>query len=339
MSVSFEPWGTHDGKPVFLYTIIDEIEVKVSNYGGTVVSVKSPDCNGMMEEVVLGFDSLDGYKGNGGYHGATIGRYANRIRGGVFDLDGVEYKLARNNNSNHLHGGLKGFDKVVWDSEVLEDGVCLTYTSKDGEEGYPGTLNASVTFKVEGDSLALDYHAETDKATVVNLTNHMYLNLSNNGDILDHRLWIDADNYSPVDTNLIPLPGMTSVRDTPFDLREETRIGDRIDTDHTQLERGGGYDHNYVLNQITNPQIRVSDPKSGREVEISTTMPGVQFYSGNFLNGTDIGRDGPINRRTGLCLETQYFPDSPNRPDFPTTTLNPDEKYIEKTVYRFTTSM
>ena len=337
MNVTSEPWGTFDGKDVQLFTITGDIEVKVSNYGGTVVSIRAPDSGGKMGYVVLGFDSLDGYLGNKTYQGATVGRYANRIKGGRFELNGEEYVLAKNIGLDHLHGGLKGFDKVVWTPEVLENGVRFHYKSSDLEEGYPGTLDVSVMFKVEGDSLAIDYYAETTKPTVLNLTNHAYFNLAGGGDAMGHRLWIDADQYTPMSDALIPLGVLESVDDTPFDFREEHTVGDRINEDNMQLKRGGGYDHNYVLNQITNPQIRLTEPESGRVVEVSTTMPGVQLYTGNFMDGSEIGRSGPIPWRGGICLETQFFPDSPNNPDFPSTVLKPGEKYIEKTVYRFTT--
>ena len=337
MGVTSESWGTYDGKDIELFTITDEIEVKITNYGGTIVSVRAPDKEGVLGDVVLGFDDLDGYLTNKTYQGATVGRYANRIKGGRFTLDGVEYILAQNTAPDHLHGGIKGFDKVVWIPEVLENGVRLYYKSVDMEEGYPGTLDVSVTFKLEGGSLAVDYYAETSKPTVLNLTNHAYFNLAGEGDALGQRLWIDADSYTPMSEALIPLGVEEPVDGTPFDFRDEETVGDRINEDHVQLKRGGGYDHNYVLNQITNPQMSLTDPESGRVLEVSTTMPGVQFYTGNFIDGTEIGRNGPIERRAGLCLETQFFPDSPNRPGFPSPVLRPGEKYIEKTVYRFTT--
>ncbi len=338
MQATSEPWGTTpSGENVKLFTLTAGITVKISNYGGTIVSIQAPDRSGEMGEVVLGFDGLDGYINSGFYLGATIGRYANRIADGGFTLDGDVYELAKNNGPNHLHGGIKGFDKVVWEHELLRSGLRLSYRSADMEEGYPGTLDASVTFRLRGDSLEVDYLAVTDKPTVANLTNHAYFNLAGGGDIQGHRLWIDAEQYSPVNENLIPLGNHEDVKDTPFDFRERMEVGARISEDHVQLERGGGYDHNYVFNQITNPQIRVTEPESGRALEVSTTMPGVQFYTGNFLDGSDTGRNGPIKRRGGLCLETQFFPDSPNQPDFPSTVLRPGEKYIEKTVYRFTT--
>ncbi len=337
MSVSVEPWGyATSGEPLHLFTLCDEIVVKVSDYGGTITSIQAPDRMGVMGEVVLGFDSVYGYLGSQFYHGATIGRYCNRIGGGKIIIDGKTYRLSLNDGVNHLHGGFKGFDKRVWTPEIIDDALRLSYLSVDGEEGYPGNLLASVTFRVLGDGLEVDYQASTDKPTVVNLTNHMYFNLGGFEDILDNMLWIDADGYSPVDEHLIPVGEHQSVEDTPFDFNISTRIGDRINTDNVQLSRGNGYDHNYVLNQVRNPQIMVSEPTTGRVLEISTTMPGVQFYTGNFLDGSDVGRGRAFGFRSGLCLETQYFPDSPNKPDYPSTLLRPGEKYIEKTVYRFT---
>jgi len=338
MEATSEPWGrTPSGEKVELFTLTDDITVKISNFGGTIVSIQAPDRSGEMGEVTLGFDTVDGYINSGFYLGATIGRFANRIANGGFILDGEAYKLAQNNCANHLHGGVKGFDKVVWDAELLESWLRLSYKSPHMEEGYPGTLEVSITFTLRGDSLEVDYLAVTDRPTVVNLTNHAYFNLAGGGSILGHRLWIDADYYSPVNENVIPLGKHEAVEDSPFDFRETVEIGGRITDGHVQLARGGGYDHNYVLNQITNPQIRVTDPESGRILEVSTTMPGVQFYTGNFLDGSDTGRNGSIDRRSGFCLETQFYPDSPNQPDFPSTILRPGEKYIEKTVYRFTT--
>ncbi|MCK5670068.1 galactose mutarotase, partial [Candidatus Bathyarchaeota archaeon] len=258
MQATSEPWGTTpSGENVKLFTLTAGITVNISNYGGTIVSIQAPDRSGEMGEVVLGFDDINGYINSGFYLGATIGRYANRIADGGFNLDGDVYKLAKNNGPNHLHGGIKGFDKVVWEHELLRSGLRLSYRSADMEEGYPGTLDASVTFRLRGDSLEVDYLAVTDKPTVVNLTNHAYFNLAGGGDILKHRLWIDAEHYSPVNENLIPLGHHEEVRDAPFDFRKEVIVGARISEDHVQLERGGGYDHNYVLNQITNPQIRV----------------------------------------------------------------------------------
>ena len=336
MSISYKQWGSIDDEPVYLYTLSDEIVVKICNYGGTIVAIQAPDRSGKLDDVVLGFDGLAGYLGSGFYHGATIGRYSNRIGGGGFTLDGVRYNLPRNDGLNHLHGGFKGFDKRVWGAEILDDAsLRLSLVSSDGEEGYPGVLDVSVVFTVIGDRLEVEYFAITDKPTVVNLTNHAYFNLGGLETILGHDLWIDADYYTPVNDGLIPTGVLESVGETPFDFRESTRIGSRIGGDHHQLILGNGYDHNYVLNQVGNPQMAVTEPNSGRVLEVSTTMPGVQFYTGNFLDGSETGRDGPINLRSGLCLETQFYPDSPNKPDFPSPVLRPGERYIEKTVYRF----
>lgn len=337
MSISYKSWGTREDEPIYLYTISDKIKVKICNYGGTIVGIQTPDRAGKLDDVVLGFDSLEGYLNSGFYHGATIGRYANRIGGGGFSLDGVEYDLTLNDGLNHLHGGFKGFDKRVWSAEIVDDAsLRLSLVSSDDEEGYPGELDVSVVFTVVGDRLEVDYFAVTDKHTVVNLTNHAYFNLGCSETILDHDLWVDADYYTPVNDGLIPTGVLKPVDETPFDFREPTKIGSRICADHSQLILGNGYDHNYVLNQVSNPQIAVTDPTSGRMLEISTTMPGVQFYTGNFLDGNEKGRNGFIGFRSGLCLETQFYPDSPNKPEFPSPILHPGERYIEKTVYRFT---
>ena len=338
MSVSRKPWGTTpDGEQVSLFKLSDEIEVTISDYGGTITSIKAPDRSGVYGEVVLGFDALDGYLGSPFYLGATVGRYANRIGGGTIHVDDKVYQLSLNDGENHLHGGVKGFDKKVWAPEIVDDSsLRLSYKSLDGEEGYPGNLVASVTFSVIGDRLEVDYGASCDKATVVNLTNHTYFNLGISETILDHVLWIDADSYTPVDEGLIPVGPHESVENTPFNFLTPTRIGERINDDHPQLIRANGYDQNYVLNQVQNPQIMVTDPESGRVLEISTTMHGVQFYTGNFLDGRDVGKKGVMGFRSGLCLETQFFPDSPNKPMYPSAVLHPGEKYIEKTVYRFT---
>ena len=337
MSISYKQWGTIDGEPIYLYTLSDKIIVNICNYGGTIVGIQARDRAGKLDDVVLGFESLEGYLGSKFYHGATIGRYANRIGGGRFTLDEVEYDLPRNDGLNHLHGGFKGFDKRVWSAEIVDDvSIRLHLLSPDGEEAYPGELEVSVVFTVIGDRLEVDYFALTDKTTVVNLTNHAYFNLGNSETILGHDLWIDADYYTPVNNGLIPTGVLEPVEGSPFDFRDKTRIGSRINADNSQLVLGNGYDHNYVLNQVSNPQIAITDPASGRVLEVSTTMPGVQFYTGNFLDGKENGRKGVIGFRSGLCLETQFYPDSPNKPEFPSPILRPGERYIEKTVYRFT---
>jgi aldose 1-epimerase len=296
------------------------------------------DKSGAQSNIVLGFDDLKGYQAPPPFFGATIGRYGNRIAKGKFSLDGKAYTLATNNGQNHLHGGVKGFDKVVWDVTPLADvtpALTLTYLSKDGEEGYPGNLKVSVRFTLtDNNELMIQYDAETDKATPVNLTNHSYFNLTGdvNNTILDHILMIDADKYTPVDTTLIPTGEFKSVDGTPFDFRKGKKIGADID------KVPGGYDHNFVLNTKGNSMQRVavlSDSLSGRQVEVFTTEPGLQFYSGNFLDGTLTTSDGKaIKQHTGLCLETQHFPDSPNEPTFPTTILKPGEKYHTVTKYQ-----
>ena len=338
MTVSSEAWGeTKNGELMHLFSLNDEITVTISDYGGTITSIQTPDRRGKMGEVVLGFDSIEGYLNTSFYHGATIGRFANRIGGGTIKIDGVLYRLPLNDGVNHLHGGFKGFDKRAWTPEVIDEAsLKLSYISHDKEEGYPGTLRSSITFTVIGDRLEVDYVAISDKPTVVNLTNHAYFNLGSSETVLHHVLWIDADNYTPVNDTLIPLGFLEPVEGTPFDFRYPIQIGSRIDEDNIQLKRAKGYDQNFALNNMGNPQVSVSDPLSGRVLEISTTMPGVQFYTGNFLDGKEIGRSGLIEFRSGLCLETQFFPDSPNKPSFPSPLLRPGEKYIEKTVYRFT---
>ncbi len=333
-------WGESDGKKVYLYTLTNKngAQVKISNYGGTITSWVTPDSKGNKSSIVLGFNELKGYLAHPPYFGATVGRYGNRIAKGRFTLDGKTYKLAVNNNANALHGGLKGFDKVVWDAAALADNtpsLTLNYTSKDGEEGYPGNLKTSVKFTLSDDNeLKIEYDAETDKATPINLTNHSYFNLTGdvNNTILNHSLMIDADRYTPVDTSLIPTGELKSVKGTPFDFTTPHKIGERID----QVK--GGYDHNFVLNKKgTNLDkvAEVTDSISGRKLEVYTTQPGLQFYSGNFLDGTLKTDDGkPIMQHAALCLETQHFPDSPNEPSFPSTILKPGEKYHTETMYK-----
>ena len=335
-------WGEADGKKVQLFTLTNKngVQVKISSYGGTITSWVAPDKSGGKGNIVLGFDSLSGYLAKPPYFGATIGRYGNRIANGKFALDGKNYTLATNNGKNSLHGGNKGFDKVVWDAAPATDGtpsLTLSYLSKDGEEGYPGNLKANVKFTLTDDNeVQIEYNAETDKATPLNLTNHSYFNLS--GDvskgILDHTLWIDADKYTPVDTTLIPTGELKPVKGTPFDFTTPHTIGERI------AQVPGGYDHNFVLNRKgTDMQLVawVKDSTTGRKLEVYTTEPGLQFYSGNFLDGTIKNRDGkPIPQHGALCLETQHFPDSPNQPSFPSTILKPGEKYHTMTKYKLT---
>ncbi len=345
--VSQAPFGkTKDGKAVELYTMTNShgVQVRAMTYGGIITSIKVPDRSGAMADVVLGFDTLDGYLTDPPYFGAIVGRYGNRIAKGQFTLDGRTYKLATNNGPNHLHGGIKGFDKVVWTARSVESaegvGVALTRVSPDGEEGYPGNLNATVTYILtDRNELIVRYQATADKATPVNLTQHSYFNLTGGGDILGHELTLNADRYTPVDATLIPTGELAPVEGTPFDFRRRTAIGARIKQDDPQLKNGNGYDHNWVLNRTgTGLQVaaRVVEPKTGRTLEVSTTEPGVQFYSGNFLDGTIKGKGGAVyNLRNGLCLETQHFPDSPNHSNFPTTILKPGDTYSSQTVFTF----
>lgn len=333
-------WGEYDGKKVYLYTLTNKngVQVKISNYGGTITSWVTPDSKGNKSSIVLGFNELKGYLAHPPYFGATVGRYGNRIANGKFTLDGKTYKLAINNGKNALHGGLKGFDKVVWDVAPLAENtpsLTLSYLSKDGEEGYPGNLKVSVNFTLSDDNeLKLTYDAETDKATPINLTNHSYFNLTGDvsNTILNHSLMIDADRYTPVDTSLIPTGELKPVKGTPFDFTTPHKIGERID----QVK--GGYDHNFVLNKKGDALAKaaeVTDSVSGRKLEVFTTQPGLQFYSGNFLDGSIKTDDGkPIVQHAALCLETQHFPDSPNEPSFPSTILKPGEKYHNETTYK-----
>jgi aldose 1-epimerase len=319
--------------------------VAITTYGGRIVSLKAPGRDGKFADVVLGFDNLEGYLGEHPYFGALVGRYGNRIAKGRFKLDGKEYKLATNNGANSLHGGLKGFDKMVWVGREVPGGdpsVELTYLSKDGEEGYPGNLTEKVTYTLTAaNELRIDYSATTDKDTVVNVTNHSYFNLAGQGqgNILSHVVQLNAAKFTPVDAGLIPTGQLKSVEGTPFDFRQPTVIGARINDKDEQVTRGGGYDHNFVVDGEPGTlrlAARVTEPTSGRVLEVSTTEPGVQFYTGNFLDGTVKGKGGvAYAKRTGFCLETQHFPDSPNHPDFPTTTLKPGAEYKSTTVFKF----
>jgi aldose 1-epimerase len=340
-------WGkTLDGAPVQIYTLTNKngLEARITNYGGIVVSLKAPDRNGTMVDVILGFDSLHDYLTSPSpYFGALVGRYGNRIGHARFTLDGVEYKLAANNGVNSLHGGLHGFNKAVWTPRELPDGgLELTYLSKDGEEGYPGNLKVIVTYRLtDANELKIDYAATTDKDTVLNLTNHAYFNLkgAGNGDILGHVVTLNADRFTPVDAGLIPTGELRGVSGTPFDFRKATAVGARIEQNDEQLKLGKGYDHNWVLNRnAPAPSLaaRVEEPTSGRVLEALTDQPGVQFYTGNSLDGSIKGTDGkPYGRFSGLCLETQHFPDSPNKPGFPSTVLKPGQQFRSTTIYRF----
>jgi aldose 1-epimerase len=344
-------WGkTPDGRTVELFTLSREgaPRVAVTSFGAYIVSIVAPDRDGKMAQVTLGHDDLAGYLGDPGYLGAVVGRYANRIAGGTFEIGGRTCTLARNNGPNHLHGGPTGFGRRLWTPRVVGgpdgDALELTYVSADGEEGYPGTLTATVVYSLTGDGgLRLDYTATTDAPTVVNVTNHAYFNLAGegSGDVLGHVLQVEADAFTPVDQTLIPTGELRPVEGTPFDFREPTPIGARIDAEDPQLRTGGGYDHNFVINGTPGelrPAATVYEPASGRVLEVLTTQPGVQFYSGNFLDGSIVGPSGKAyEKRGGLCLETQHFPDSPNQPDFPSTLLEPGETYEETTVFRFST--
>ncbi|HWP99126.1 MAG TPA: aldose epimerase family protein [Vicinamibacterales bacterium] len=345
------PFGrTPDGTAVEAFTLASGrgVELQAITYGGIIVSLRAPDREGRAADVVLGYENLDGYlRDNSPYFGAIIGRYANRIGGARFTLDGHTYRLAANDGPNHLHGGLRGFDKRVWTAEpferAAEAGVVLRYVSPDGEEGYPGRLEARVTYTLTArNELIVDYEATTDRPTVVNLTQHSYFNLTGGTrDILGHELWIDADRYTPVDEGLIPTGELAPVEGTPFDFRKPMPIGARIDTPHPQLQRGRGYDHNFVLTGWRpggEPRrvARLVDPSSGRTLEVATTEPGLQLYTGNFLDGRITGKGGRVYaRRWGLCLETQHFPDSPNRPEFPSTVLRPGATYRSRTIFTF----
>ncbi|MCA1650140.1 MAG: galactose mutarotase [Acidobacteria bacterium] len=346
-AVRSEAFGkTADGQQVELYTLTNAngIEVRAMTYGGIITSLKVPDRSGRMADVVLGFDTLDAYLKGHPYFGAIIGRYGNRIAKGRFTVGGRTYTLATNNGPNHLHGGNKGFDKVVWSAAPVagQSAVAFTRTSPDGEEGYPGNLTVRVTYTLtDKNELTVDYHATTDKATPVNLTHHSYFNLAGDGagDILGHELTIHADRYTPVDATLIPTGAIAPVQRTPFDFRTPTAIGMRIDQPDEQLKNGKGYDHNWVLTRRgagLQPAARLTDPASGRTLEVATTEPGMQFYAGNFLDGTLTGKGGHVYKhRAGLCLETQHFPDSPNQPSFPSTILQPGLEYRSKTVFTF----
>ena len=348
-TVRSDPFGTTpDGRAVELFTLTNAhgIEVRAMTYGATIVSIKTPDRDGHLGDIALGFDSLSGYLTESPYFGAVVGRYGNRIAKGRFTLDGTIYHLATNNGPNHLHGGVKGFDKEVWTGVPFQSdsgvGVAFSYTSPDGEEGYPGTLSAHVRYTLTNDDqLVVNYEATTDKATPLNLTQHTYFNLTGNAsrDILDHEIQIDADSMTPVDSTLIPTGVIAPVEGTPFDFRTPTAIGARIGQDNEQLKFAGGYDHNFVLRRSGPglvPAAHVVDPTSGRTLDVLTTQPGLQFYSGNFLDGTIKGKGGQVyGHRFGFCLETQHYPDSPNHPNFPSTILRPGEEYQSTTVFRF----
>lgn len=347
-TISKEAFGQlPDGQQADLYTLTNAngMTVNITNYGGIITKLTAPDKNGQWADVVLGFDSLPPYLSGHPFFGALVGRYGNRIAKGKFKLNGQEYTLAINNGPNALHGGKKGFDKVLWKAtEINRDsvvGLQLEYTSKDMEEGYPGNLTVKVVYTLDNDNaLTIDYTATTDKPTVVNLTNHSYFNLTGlKRDILDHEVTIASDSIVPVDTTLIPTGKLRAVEGTPFDFRKPTKVGTGIDkVEDEQIKAGGGYDHCWVLKRSGDGLEKfatVKDPESGRVMEVFTTEPGVQFYTGNFLDGTLKGKGATFTKRFGLCLETEHYPDSPNQPQFPTTTLNPGETYHTTTKYKF----
>ncbi len=342
MNITKEAFGTTlDGKKVDLYSLTNAngLKTKIMTYGGIITSLQTPDRNGNLADIVLGYDTLDEYVKSSPYFGALIGRYGNRIAKGKFALNGIEYKLAANNGPNHLHGGIRGFDKVVWNAKPMqtEEGPALklTYLSKDGEEGYPGNLNCTIVYTLTNDNeLKIGYEATTDKPTIINLTSHGYFNLAghNSGNILGHELTLNANNFTPVDDELIPTGEIKPVKNTPMDFTKPMPIGSRI------ADVKGGYDHNYVVNRKNNTLklvARVYEPKTGRTMDIASTEPGIQFYTGNFLDGSIKGKGAVYNKHAGFCLETQHFPDSPNKPNFPSVVLEPGKKYTHLTIHKF----
>jgi aldose 1-epimerase len=347
VSVRQAPFGIlPDGQQVTVFTLTNRrgMQVKVLDFGAIISEIHVPDRDGNFADVVLGFERIEPYLANSAFLGAVIGRFGNRIAEGRFSLDGKDYQLAVNNAPNHLHGGKQGFHQVMWQAEPFTRdeavGVTLTRSSPHGEDGYPGKLDVTVVYELGNDNaLSLRYHAVTDQATPVNLTNHSYFNLAGQGTILGHALTINADHYLPVDAGSIPTGELADVSGTPFDLRQSTVIGGRIDLPHEQIRIGRGYDHNFVLNQNPGHRLNlaasVRDPVSGRVMQVYTQEPGIQFYSGNFLDGSQHGKQGPIRYRSALCLETQHFPDAPNQPHFPSTILRPGQVYRTQTVYRF----
>ena len=336
MTIDKEYFGRTAGTEVYRYSLNDErgYHVDIITYGGAITSLWAPDRSGVFGDIVLGFESLEEYTSNPRYFGALIGRHANRIAQGRFTLDGVEYQLPQNNGANHLHGGFRGFDKRVWNAEEGDGVLHLSYFSKDGEEGYPGNVEAFVDYRLTDGELRIEYRATTDRDTIVNLTNHSYFNLKGDGTILKHELTLNADHFTPVSDDLIPTGEIKSVADTPMDFRHGRAIG-------SEIGLISGYDHNFVLNDwdgSLKSAARLYEPVSGRVLEILTTQPGIQFYSGNFLDGSFIGKNGvPYVKYAGLCLEPQHFPDAPNHPNFPSTVLRAGEEYRQTTVFRFGT--
>ena len=330
-----------DGVEVYLYTLRNDlgVEASIATYGGAITSLYTPDRHGTFGDIVLGFETLDDYIKTPLYFGSLIGRHANRIAGGRFSLNGVEFQLGRNNGMNHLHGGFNGFDKRVWNATEEESSLRLSYLSSDGEENYPGNVRADVSYTLGDDELRLDYRATTDADTIVNLTNHSYFNLKGEGTILEHGLTLNADRFTAVSSDLIPTGEMRAVAETPMDFRNGELIGSRIREGYEQLGFTGGYDHNFVLNDwdgALRSAARLYEPETGRVLEVLTTEPGIQFYSGNFLDGSLVGKKGIVYERyAGLCLEPQHFPDAPNHPNFPSTVLRPGEEYTHTTIFRF----
>ena len=334
---------TSEGTPIDVYSVSDgKIEARIMTYGAILVSLRVPDRNGKLDDVVLGCDSVQQYEAQTAHFGGIVGRYANRIAHGAFQFDGHTYSIPKNDGDNALHGGLRGFDKVVWTGKEIPDGVELTYVSKDGEEGFPGTLTTTVRYILHENALRVEFSATTDKDTVVNLTNHSYFNLAGQGkgDVLGHVVKIDASRITPVDATLIPTGELKSIEGTPFDFRSPHPIGERINTDDPQLHLGRGYDHNFVLDHPADKlaeAVEVYEPTTGRILRVLTTEPGLQFYTGNFLDGSITGKEGRVyNRRFAFCLETQHFPDSPNHPAFPSTKLKPGQKFHSVTIFEFT---
>ncbi|HEY1789376.1 MAG TPA: aldose epimerase family protein [Verrucomicrobiae bacterium] len=349
-AISKAPFGkTPEGQPVEIYTLRNKngMEARIMTYGGIVVSLKTPDKSGIFDDVVLGYDTLEGYIQRNPYFGAIIGRCGNRISKGKFSLSGKTYSLATNNNAkNHLHGGLKGFDKVVWTAKAVESphgpALQLDYLSKDGEEGYPGNLSVKATYTLTDDNgLKFDFSATTDADTICNLTQHSYFNFHGGGDVLEYLVQINAEQFTAVNADVIPTGELRSVAGTPLDFRKPTAIGARINSQDEQIQKAGGYDHNWVFNKPVGQLAcvaRVTDKVSGRSMEVFTTQPGMQFYTGNFLDGTITGKGGQkYNWRHAFCMEPQHFPDAPNHPDFPSIELKPGQVYENTIIYKFST--
>jgi aldose 1-epimerase len=347
VSVSQAAFGQSlDGRPASLFTLTNAkgMLVKISNFGGVITEIQVPDRSGTFANVNLGFDDVEPYHKVSPYFGALIGRFGNRIKNGKFAIDGVEYQLDTNNGSNHLHGGVQGFDKVLWQAESFTGeqsvGLRLNYLSVDGDQGYPGNLDVTVVYELTNENeILVKFHAVTDKATPINLTQHAYFNLAGGGDVLGHEMMINADRFTAIDASSIPTGELPLVAGTPFDFREPRLIGERINADDEQIKNGGGYDHNFVLNKASPKELslaaRVYEPTSGRVLEVFTQEPGVQFYSGNFMDGSLSARGWTYNYRNGFCLEPQHFPDSPNQPHFPNTILRPGEEYKSLMSYKF----